>query len=94
VNYIGVSHTAYDFTLSATKIPSPLTPEQTESLQSSNQIHVEPIVQLVLPPLLIDGLIKALSDQKAKYELTREQQVKNNEQQQLNQHNKPRNPVN
>ena len=79
VNFIAVTHTAYDFTLSVTKIPSPLTQEQTELAKSSHQIPVEPILQLVMPPLLIDGLIVALTDQKLKHEQTLAQQVKNNE---------------
>jgi len=79
VNYIAVSHSAYEFTLSATKMPSPLTQEQLELAKSGQQIPLEPIVQLVIPPLLIDGLMKALVDQKARYEKTLAQQVKNNE---------------
>ena len=79
VNFIGVSHSPYDFTLSAAKIPSPLTQEQAALAKSGQQIPMEPIVQLVMPPLLIDGLINALNDQKAKHEKTVAQQVKNNE---------------
>jgi hypothetical protein len=78
VNFIGVSHTAYDVTLSAIKIPSPLTPEQAEAAKNG-EIPLEPILQLVVPPLLVDGLIKALTDQKEKHEKTLAQQVKNNE---------------
>ena len=87
VNYIGVSHTAYDFTLSAAKIPSPLTQEQAELAKSGKQIPLEPIIQLIIPSLLVDGLIKALTDQKSKHEKTLAQQVKNNEIQ--HQHVKP-----
>jgi inner membrane protein involved in colicin E2 resistance len=47
--------------------------------KSGQKLPVEPIIQLVMPPLLIDGLILALTDQKAKYEKTVAQQVKNNE---------------
>ena len=79
VNFIGVSHTAYDFTLSAIRVPSPFSQEQIDLAKSGQQIPIEPIVQLVMPPLLVDGLIKALTDQKAKHEKTLEQQVKNNE---------------
>lgn len=86
VNYIAVSHTAYDFTISAIKMPSPLAQEQLEIAKSGQQIPIEPIVQLIVPPLLIDGLIKALTDQKAKYEITLAQQVKNNE---IQHHSKP-----
>lgn len=81
VNYIGVSHTPYDFTLSVTKIPSPLTQEQIDIAKSGKALPLEPILQLVVPPLLVDGLIKALVDQKEKYAKTLSQQVKNNEQQ-------------
>ena len=52
--------------------------EQAELVRSGQHIPVEPIIQLVMPPLLIDGLILALIDQKAKYEKTVAQQVKNN----------------
>jgi hypothetical protein len=80
VNYAAVSHTPYDFTLSVTKVPSPLMDEQVEFVKNGKPIPMEPILQIVLPPLLIDGLIKALIDQKAKHEKTVLQQVKNNEQ--------------
>jgi hypothetical protein len=79
VNYITVSHTAYDFTLSATKIPSPFTPEQVEVAKNGKPILLEAMLQVVLPPLLVEGLIKALIDQKEKYEKTMSQQVRNNE---------------
>ncbi len=79
VNYIAVSHTPYDVTLSVTRIPSPPTPEQVESAKGGKPIHVEAILQIVVAPLLVDGLIKALIDQKGKYEKTVAQQVRNNE---------------
>jgi|ERR1700733_14383527 len=79
VNFIAVSHTAYDFTLSAVKIPSPLTQEQAEFAKSGKQIPIEPVLQLVIPPLLVDGLIKALTDQKGRHEKTVAQQIKNND---------------
>jgi hypothetical protein len=81
VNYIGVSQSAYDFTLSAAKVPSPLTQEQLELARRGELIPLEPVVQLVIPALLVDGLIRALADQKAKHQKTVEQQVKNNESQ-------------
>jgi hypothetical protein len=92
VNFIAVSHTAYDFTLTAAKIPSPLTEEQIELAKSGKQIPVEPILQVVMPPLVAEGLIKALTDQKAKHARTLEQQVKNNEIQ--HQHIKPVDSIN
>src|ERR1700733_7222939 len=91
VNYIGVTHTAYDFTLSAVRIPTPFTDEQIELAKNGQQIPVEPIVQLVIPASLVDGLMKALTDQKERHAKTLEQQVKNNELQQP--HIKPLNTV-
>jgi hypothetical protein len=79
VNFIAVSHTAYDITLTVAKMPSPLTQEQSELATNGKQIPVEPILQLVMPPLVADSLIKALMDQRAKHEKTLEQQVKSNE---------------
>ena len=79
VNYIGVSHTGYDFTLSAVKIPSPFTQEQLEFVKNGEPIPVEPVLQLVIPPLLVDGLMAALADQKERYAKTVAQQVKNND---------------
>jgi hypothetical protein len=93
VNIIAVSHTAYDITLSAAKIPSPLTQEQTELAANGKQLPIEPIIQLVMPPLVADSLIKALTDQKAKYDKTLEQQVKNNEIQ-YKQYSKPVSSIN
>jgi len=91
VNYVSVSHTPYDFTLSVAKIPSPMTQEQVASAQSGKPISLEVILQLVVPPLLIEGLIKAFIDQKKEYEKTLAQQVKNNE---MQQHTKLPSPVN
>jgi hypothetical protein len=85
INYILVSHTAYDFTLSAAKIPSPYTPEQIDAAKAGKPISLEATVQVVFPSLLIDGLIKALVIQKEKQEQTSALQVKNNEQQQQQQ---------
>lgn len=82
VNFIGVSHSPYEFTLSVARIQSPLTHEQAELVKSGQKIPVEPILQLLLPPLVVDGLINALIDQKVRHEQTLAQQVKNNEKQQ------------
>src|SRR5947209_3096328 len=90
VNYIGVSHTPYDFTLSVTKVPSPATQEQMELVNAGKPLPLEAILQLVIPPLLVDGLISALTDQKQKYQETLRQQVRNNE---LQHHGKPVGPV-
>ena len=52
------------------RIPSQLTAEQTELARAEKPVPVEPLLQLVLPPRLIGGLIRALTVQKQKYEET------------------------
>ena len=79
VNYVGVSHTAYDFTLSVSRIPSPLPQEQVDLVKSGKPLSIEASLQIIIPPLLIDGLIKALIDQKERHAETLSQQGKNNE---------------
>ena len=68
INYAAVAHTEYDFLVSVLRAPAQLTPEQTELAKKGSAVPVEPILQLIIPPRLVDGLIKALSIQKEKYE--------------------------
>lgn len=68
INYAAVSHSQYDFLLSVLRTPAQLTHEQTELAKKGSAVLVEPILQLNIPPRLIDGLIKALNIQKEKYE--------------------------
>jgi hypothetical protein len=85
-NFVLVSHTPYDFTLTVAKIPSPLTPEQAEAAKAEKPMAVDAMLQIVFPPLLMDGLIKALTIQKELHARTVAQQEKNNELQ--HKHNK------
>jgi hypothetical protein len=80
-NFVLVSHTPYDFTVTVAKVPSPLTPTQTEAAKNGKPMAVEAMLQVILPPLLVDGLIKALTTQKELHAQTVAQQEKNNEQQ-------------
>ena len=68
VNYAAVSYTEYDFMVTVLRFPLQLTPEQTELAKKGGAVPVEPILQLIVPPKLVDGLITALSIQKEKYE--------------------------
>ena len=68
INYAAVAHSEYEFLLSVLRIPDKLSPEQTELAKKGSPVLLEPILQLIIPPRLIDGLIKALSIQKEKYE--------------------------
>lgn len=68
VNYISVSHSPYDFSLSVLRLPSPLTQEQLAFAQKGQPVPVEPVLQIVVPPPVVKGLINALSEQYRKYE--------------------------
>jgi hypothetical protein len=89
VNYMGVAHTPYDFTLSVARLPSQLTTEQGEAAKVG-AIPIETVLQLIFPVQLMDGLIAALTEQKRKYEQTVER-VKKNE---LKQHVERPSPIN
>jgi hypothetical protein len=78
-NYVAVSHSPYEFTLSVAKVPNPLTRELMEFVSAGKAIPVEPTLQIIIPTLLVEGLIKALIDQKQKQEKTLQQQVKTND---------------
>ncbi|OFW17717.1 MAG: hypothetical protein A3H27_13055 [Acidobacteria bacterium RIFCSPLOWO2_02_FULL_59_13] len=68
VNFLAVNHSPYDFTISALRLPSQLTPEQKEYARKSEPVPMEPTLQLIIPTHIIKGLIKALSIQCQKYE--------------------------
>ena len=68
VNYASITHSEFDFIMAVLRIPHQLSPEQTHLAVSRKPIPVEPLLQLVFPPRLIDGLIRALTTQKEKYE--------------------------
>ncbi len=68
VNYMAVSHSDFDFTISVTRISTSFTPEQLECAQKGEPVPFEATLQLVVPPMVITGLIKALTEQLQKYE--------------------------
>jgi len=68
VNFAAVAHTQYDFVVSVLRVPPQLTPQQTEVAKKGGVVLLEPTLQLILPPRLVDGLIKVLTTQKEKYE--------------------------
>ena len=68
VNFVSVTHSPYDFSLSVLRAPSQLTEEQRDDARNGRPLLVEPALQLVLPPRLIKGMIKALTEQCRKYE--------------------------
>jgi Protein of unknown function (DUF3467) len=68
VNFMTVGHNLSDFTLSVVKVPSEYTPEQMELAKKGQPVPLEATLQLVVPPVLAKGLIRALTEQVAKYE--------------------------
>jgi len=68
INYAVVTHSEFDFLISVLRIPAQLTSEQTVLAKKGSAMPIEPILQLIVPPRLVDGLIKALNVQKEKYE--------------------------
>jgi hypothetical protein len=68
VNYMSVVHGPYDFTISAIRIPTSFTQEQTESVKKGQTVSIEPAVQLVIPPRVARGLVRALQDQIQKFD--------------------------
>jgi len=93
-NFVFVSHTPYDLTLSFGKVPSPPTAEHIAAAKAGEPIILEAILQITMPPLLLDGLINALNEQKIKQQQTALQQERNNEEQRKQQqHGGPTSPI-
>jgi hypothetical protein len=68
VNYIQVSNTQYDFSLSVARIGSPLSEEQFERIKKGEPLLMDAILQIIMPPAVAEGLIKALTEQQQKYQ--------------------------
>jgi len=68
VNYILVSNTQYDFCLSVTRLGSPLPAEQVERIKKGEPLLMDAILQIIMPPAVAEGLIKALTEQHHKYQ--------------------------
>ena len=67
VNYMAVAHNAFDFTLSVVRIPAGFSPDQIETAKKGEPIILEPTLQLVFPPAVAEGLVRALQTQLQKY---------------------------
>lgn len=68
VNNLEVGHTPYDFSVSCGRIPAKLKEEEFAAAKVSGRLPLEASVQLVIPPNLLPGFIKALTVQKELYE--------------------------
>jgi hypothetical protein len=68
VNVFSVGHSAFDFTIGATRVPIPLSSEQTENAKRGETIVLEPTLQLIAAPWVVKNLIQNLTDQLNQYE--------------------------
>ena len=71
INYAEIVITEYDFNLYGVRVPAKLSPSDINIVKESGEINVEPIVHLIIPTTIIDGLIDALTRQKELYEQQR-----------------------
>jgi len=67
-NYMEVSHSKYEFMLTVARLPVKPSARTMELAKERREIVVEPKVQVIFPPQLIIGLIKALEIQQETYE--------------------------
>jgi len=67
-NHASVTHTQYEFVLTLTRIPTTLTPEQTERFKRDKALALEASLQIAISPRLMPWVIQALTEQKKKYE--------------------------
>lgn len=71
-NYMAVSHTPYDFTIGATRIApgllANLSPDERVQAKKSGKVSLEPILQVIIPPEVAEGLITALTVQVKEFE--------------------------
>jgi len=68
VNYAEVSQGMHDFSIHVARMPSRFSPDVAAAAAKEGVLRIDPMLQLVVPPTIIPGLIKALELQKAMYE--------------------------
>lgn len=67
-NFVQVSHTPYEFSLTFAKIPSPPNVDQIAMAQAGKPVKIESLMQIAIPVKLMPGLLEALLNQKELYE--------------------------
>jgi hypothetical protein len=68
VNFAEVAHSTYEFIVLFARVPTKATPAQAATVRDTGILQVEPQAQMLLPPALVPGLIRALQTQLEKYE--------------------------
>lgn len=67
-NFIEVAHTPYEFSLIFSKVPTKLKAEQYSLAKNNKAIPIDSMLQIDIPPVIIPGLIHALTVQKELYD--------------------------
>ncbi|HEY2781068.1 MAG TPA: hypothetical protein VGI90_09830 [Steroidobacteraceae bacterium] len=68
VNYAEITQGMHEFSLYVAKVPGRLSAETLATVQETNELRVDPLLQIVFPPTLLPGLLRALTLQKDSYE--------------------------
>lgn len=68
INYADVTFGMHDFIMSFARLPTKLNSSQLEGLKAGTTMRFEPLLQVILPPTIIPGLIRALSTTKDGFE--------------------------
>ena len=68
VNHIEIAHNQHEFALLCGKVPTAPPPELLLEVKKSGTLSIEAEAQVIVPPTLMEGLIKALKAQQEKYE--------------------------
>lgn len=68
INYAELYSSQNEFGISVARVPTKPRPEDIEEAKKSGAIRVETMLQLVMPPTIIPGLINALKRQKESFE--------------------------
>lgn len=66
-NHAEVAQSAHEFVILFTKLPTKANPSQIAAVQETGVLSIEPEAQILLPPTIIDGLIKALETERDKH---------------------------
>jgi hypothetical protein len=67
-NFIEITHTKWDFSLVAARLPAKWTPSKVAEMQATGSLAIPAEMTLVIPTTLVAGLIRALTVQKEAYE--------------------------
>jgi hypothetical protein len=79
-NWIEVSHTKWDFCLTAAKMPARQNQTKMDQIVETKTLTLDADVQIIIPPTLLPGLIRALTSQKKTFEREMNIELKETEQ--------------